>query len=341
MRVPVGRMVALLVVFAGAAPLWGGISVAPSFVEVHLDKGRPAGRFEVANLGETEERYRVKALYFNFTSDGNLVRPDPDEHSLVSWIKFNPAELTIAPKSSRLVRFVIVPQGKLIPGEYWAAMELESLNTQVGKGEDKGGHEMEIRVLTSVLVPIFGSVGTVRYDGTFDEFKVTAAPKASPEQSAADWCAAALFSAPLGVGFWPSFEAAAPKGTLLETHLTNRGDGRLLLKGEYEVLNASGQSIEKAPLGYAYVLPGTDRIFQGRVRTTLPAGTYTLRAKYECPQLKTPLTKETTLKLDAPSPGTPPPSQPGDAPAGKAGEKPAGPPPEKAPGPAAGGAPAP
>ncbi|HSR09864.1 MAG TPA: hypothetical protein VLS90_00360 [Thermodesulfobacteriota bacterium] len=107
----------------------GGLSISPAFVEVSLDKGRPAGQFTIANLGEEEERYRIRAIHFTFMRDGGVRYVEPDERSLAPWIKFNPTEFVIGPKERRAVRYVIAPKGKLRPGEYWAGMELESLRT--------------------------------------------------------------------------------------------------------------------------------------------------------------------------------------------------------------------
>ncbi len=267
-------LIAALLLSVGAARLWAGISVSPAFVEVTLDKGRPAGRFEIANLGDVAERYRVKALHFRFSKDGGLLRLESDDRSLAPWIKFNPAELTVEPKTSRVVRFVIVPRGSLVPGEYWAAMELENLNTQVGKSKDTAGREIKVEVVTTVIVPIFGTVGAVEYQGTFEELKAAPDPQ---------------------------------KGTVIETLVSNKGSGRLLAKGEYEVQDASGKALDKGELGYAYILPNSDRAFSDHVRTTLPPGDYTIRVRYTAPQLKDPLTRETKLTLTAPS--VPPPEK--------------------------------
>lgn len=261
----------------GATALRADLSIAPAFVEVTLDKGRPTGQFEIANLGDKEERYRVKALFFNFSADGRLQRLEPDEHSLSSSIKFNPTEVLVAPKASRVVRFVILPKPNLPPGEYWAAMELENLNTQVGKGADAGGHELKIEVITTILVPIFGKAGTVRYEGDLGAFK------AEPDDM----------------------------GTRLEATVTNQGTGRLLVKGQYEITDAAGKSVAKEEFGYAYILPGRERRFVDHVKVPLPAGQYTLSVRYESPQLKNPLESRTNLTLTALSkPPEPKPAEP-------------------------------
>jgi len=321
-----GLVLACVLLGVCAARAWAGISVQPAFVEVSLDRGRPAGRFDIANLGETEERYRIRALHFNFSKEGGLLRLEPDERSLVPWIKFNPSELSIAPKTSRAVRFAIIPRGSLEQGEYWGAMELENLDTQVGRTRDAAGRELKIEVITTVMVPIFGTVGQVHYDGDLTDVA------AGPDEK---------------------------KGAVIQAALLNKGDGRLLVTGEYVVKNAAGDAVAQGALGYAYLLPGGRRVFQDHVRVPLPAGRYTVHVKYSCPQLKQALQRDVPLVLASPSeppkeppPGAPPgPSPPGAAPSGPAapgGAAPPGPSPPGAappgrspPGPAAPPAPPP
>jgi len=261
----------VLVLILAGAPVWAGITVSPAYVQITLDKGRPSGRFDITNLGDSVERYRVRALHYRYTETGGLVRLKPDPRALASWIKFNPAELTIPAKTRRVVRFVILPRGRLAPGEYWAAMELENLSTTVGQSTDDAGRNLKVEVISSVMVPIFGTVGNVVRDGALD----SVAARAEPE-----------------------------KGTIIETHLTNRGTGRLLVKGTYEIRNGSGDLVADGQIGYAYILPDSKRHFTRTVEVPLPAGQYEIAVQYESPQLDKPLAGQTTLTLAEPS--TPP-----------------------------------
>jgi len=166
-------------------------------LEVSFDRGRPSGQFIISNIGDAEERYRVRSVHFTFLKDGGVRRIQPDEHSLASWIKFNPTEFTLPPKTKRAVRYTIIPKGKLKAGEYWGAMELESLNTTVGSGKDERGTEYQVEVISTILVPLFGRFGNVRYQGVVKEVKIT------------------------------------PKGTgqCIELSVENTGEGRLLIEG--------------------------------------------------------------------------------------------------------------
>jgi len=258
--------VLILALAAGAA--WGGIAVSPAYVEVTLDKGRPSGRFEITNTGDKLERFRIRALHFRFSPTGGLLRLEPDKHSLAPWLKFNPAELTLPPSTRRVVRFVIIPRGRLEPGEYWAAMEMESLDTQVAKSTDAGGRNLKVEVISTVLVPIFGTVGEVTRKGTLDAVKATAVPD---------------------------------KGTFIAAQISNQGNGRLLVQGTYEIRNEAGTVIETGDVGYAYILRESSCQFSQKVKNTLPAGRYEISVTYESPQLEEPLTGKTTLTLTEPS----------------------------------------
>jgi hypothetical protein len=256
-----------LVCVVAASRAWASISISPAYVEVSLDKGRPAGRFEINNLGDEEERYRVKAVHFTFFKDGALREITPDDNSLAPWIKFNPKEFTLPPKTKQVVRFVIVPPAKLRQGEYWAGMELESLKTAIGEGEDASGRKLRLEVIASILVPIFGEVGDSRYEGLVKEVKLS----------------------------------AHEKGTRLEVAMANTGNSRLLVTGKYEIADSAGKVMEEGSLGKAYVLRGGERVFAIDVKANLPEGDYTVRIRCNCPQLKEAITGEQKLSWKPPS----------------------------------------
>lgn len=248
-------------VFGGITPCFAQISITPSIVEVKLDKGRSSGEFYIANIGQKEERYRIQASFFNFSRTGGLLRPEADAHSMSDWIIFNPKEFTLAPKTKRVIRYSITPRGTLRPGEYWIGMELESLNTTMTTGHNNKGETFNIGIIPTILVPIFGQVGEIKYDGTFGD----AALKQTPE------------------------------GIVLDSCLTNTGTGRLRPIASYEILNSDGASVEKGALGVAFVLAQNERLFQAPIKTALPEGTYTIRVSCAIPQLPVPITRETVI----------------------------------------------
>jgi hypothetical protein len=261
----------------------GAVGVDPAFVELRLDRGRPAGRFIISNLGETEERYRIRVVHFQILENGGLREVPPDGNSLAPYIRFNPKELTLPARTKRAVRFAVLTRRGLKPGEYWAAMELESLKTTVGRGADAGGRELKIEIVPTIMVPIFGRAGKVQ-------------------------CAGKLLTVTTQQG---------KKATQVECTVANTGTGRLLIRGDYEVLGADGNVVHKGQCGYSYVLPGARRRFVTDLTPDIPEGSYTIRVRYSSPQLETNLTDEAPLAYKKPAPTTQPATTtaPSDAPA--------------------------
>lgn len=230
-----------------AAPAaWAGIAVQPASVTLKLDKGRPSGKFVISNTGPTEERYRVRAAHFGYTLDGGLQLLPPDEHSLATWVKFNPKEFSLPPNSKRAVRFVIVPRGPLQEGEYWGAMELESLNTSTATSSDKEGRELRLKIVPSVLVPIYGRVGNVRHDGRVADLAF----------------------------------AQGEQGPALAVTVANIGMGRLFVRGDYHILDENNREVYTATLPRGLVLPGLQRRFVSLIDEPLSSGRYTIRVEY-------------------------------------------------------------
>jgi hypothetical protein len=256
-----GLAVVLALLIFPVAGSWAGLAISPAYVEASFDKGRPVGEFLISNLGDEEERYRIKAVHFVLTKNGGLDRIPPDEHSLAAWVKFNPTEFTLAPKTKRAVRYVIIPQGNLKAGEYWGAMELESLKTTTASGKDEKGREYNIEVLPTILVPMFGKFGNVRYQGVVKEATLT---KGQTDQS-------------------------------LRVLLSNTGDGRLLIEGQYVIMDGAGQEIQKGQLGKFYLLPGMEQIAASRLTSKLASGSYKVRVECRSPQLKESLSNEFDL----------------------------------------------
>ena len=266
---PLAVVLALLLCHACA---WAGLQVKPGYVEVTLDKGRPAGSFLITNIGTTPERLRINAFHFNYTEQGGITQSPTGEHSLAQWLHFNPRELSLAPKTSRAVRFTIAPRGKLKPGEYWGAMELESLAVQRVTGEAGADKSVSLGLMYSIMVPIFGTVGQVRYEGQLSEPNL------------------------VGTG----------EGVFVRTLLTNSGTGRLRPQGTCQITNPAGKVVAEARTGRSYVLRDGRRWFQAPVdpNVPLPEGTYTLRASFDILPVKDarnkPLVRETQFEWKPP-----------------------------------------
>ncbi len=224
-----------------------------------MDEGRPSGTFLISNLGDKEERFRVNAVHFTYSEKGTLeVSPD-GQFSLAPYIRFNPRELTLAPKTQRAVRFAIVSQGKLVEGEYWAAMELESLavNETLAKNEETG-RSVKLRTITTIMAPIFGTVGKPKYEGEVKDIQLQ-----------------------------------VEKGeTVLKALIAATGTGRLGVRGTYEILDPSGNPVNSGSLGAAYVLRGAQRWLTQKIDAGVPTNQYTVKVSFEAAHLKQPLARE-------------------------------------------------
>jgi hypothetical protein len=250
-------------------PKWGyaGLSISPALLEVNLEKGRPAGQFLISNIGDEEERYRIKAVDFSMSRTGTLTRIEPVEHSLASWIKFNPTEFIIPPRSKQAVRYVFTPPKKLNAGEYWGAMELESLKSAKSTASDSNGREYTIEVIPSIMVPIFGKVGSLNYKGIVKEVNVI----------------------------------AKEGKKMIVVSVENTGGGHLRLEGAYEIRDNSGAAIEKGSLPVSFVFPGNEEVFTTALKTDLSEGSYNVSVKFLSPQLKQPMANDFQIVWKKPS----------------------------------------
>jgi len=239
------------------------VAIKPAFVEVNLSEGRPAGSFLISNVGDKEERYRVNAIHFTYTEQGALQRTETGDYSLAAWIRFNPRELTLPPNTQRAVRFAIIPRGQLPEGEYWAAMELESLAvSEVTSKDDKTGRSMKLRMIATILAPIFGTVGKPSYTGEVQDLQV----------------------------------AVEKDAVLLKARVAATGTGRLGMVGDYEIADTSGHVVDSGPFCATYVLRGGQRWVTKQIKAAIPPGEYTVRLKLRAAHLTQPITAEAQVK---------------------------------------------
>jgi P pilus assembly chaperone PapD len=269
-RRPFGWLVlgGLLALTFVASDSRAAIAVSPAYVEVRLDEGRPAGQFTIANIGDEEERYRIGATHFIFTRDGALRTVKPDEHSLVPWIKFNPPEFTVAPKTQRVIRFVIVPQGPLKAGEYWAAMELESLRASVSEADDGHGRQLKLQIVSSILVPMFGTVGNVQHQAAVQDVRMSVV---NGRQK-------------------------------IEFMVNNTGAGKLLLNGSYVIKDTTGQAVRQGTIVSSYILPASERFVPAMIDEPLDSGTYTVHVECHSKQMPQPMAGDFQVVWKRPAP---------------------------------------
>ncbi len=243
------------------------LSIDPAFVELSLEKGRPSEVITVTNVTQQEMRYRVRAVHFVYTRGGNFEEIEPDDKSLALWTKFNPKEFTLAPKGSQAIRLTIVPPGNLKDGEYWAALRFEPLVGIPASGDDGEGRSVALEVRTNILVPVVGHIG-----------KVTAVCELKDLQA------------------WRTDD-----GLAVLAYVANIGNGRVRVKGFYEVLDPSGAVVADGLIGEDTMLSGGERLTARAVEGDFPEGEYTVRVRYESEKLEKPLAGQTRVRDEAPA----------------------------------------
>lgn len=257
------------VLFLTLSPV-GAIHVEPSYIDVRLDSGRPSGTFTLSNTSDVEERFRVNALYFEFTKTGGIKMSRTGDRSLASWIRFNPREVTLPPGTSRRVRFTILTRGTLAPGEYWGAMELENLNIQTMTSDPNADPNTEtsidVKVTSALLVPVFGTVGTVEYNGQLRAARVV------------------------------SVQGKPRMDILFES----KSSGRLGLAGDFRVEDAAGRVLAEGTCAQGYVLAGKQRIFSREIKEEIPPGKYSLVINARAVHVTEPFTLRQTIQWPPP-----------------------------------------
>ena len=222
------------------------LMVEPAYLELELGKERPSGTFVVANISDDEVRCRAQAIHYRLSAEGQMEEIPPDGHSLASWIKFNPKEFTLAPKSSQNVRYSVIPNGRLEVGEYWGGIFFEPLVEKFNVLDTTNGVATKVKVVMSVLVPILGKYGDFEFSARLEmlEAKVT------------------------------------DKGISLRSVITNTSLGGLRLGGEYEIVDSSNQVAATGKFPAAFILPTGGMTISALVKQSLSQGTYTVRGRY-------------------------------------------------------------
>ena len=258
------RTIFLFILFAQTFA-YAGIAVEPAYISLNFDKGRASGRFVITNTGDTEERYRVIASHFTFSEEGALALAEPDEHSMAEWIKFNPKEFTLPPKSKRAVRYVVLPRGKIKDGQYWAAMELESLEGRNYSTSDGEGRTFNLKVVPSVLAPMYGVTGDVNRDYDVTKFEVN---------------------------------TSARNKTVLDIQFSNIGNAVINFVGSYEIKNSAGESVFEGSLDSGLLLREKARTFVSYIEPDIPQGNYKLVVKYQGTSMEKVFEREIDIRID-------------------------------------------
>ena len=227
-----------------ACPGQASLSVKPAYLHIDLTQRNPSGVFTIANLSDEEQVYRARAMHFIVTETGTLLPADENDFSLAPWIKFNPKEFTLPAKSSRKVRFSIVNRSLTEPREYWGAIEFTPLAYATMNAEDAYGHQMQVKVLSRILVPIYGLNDGIRFAGAVSHL------------------------------------AGANSGNTLSLSglIENSGDGVLRLQGKWQVFRkGEAEPLQEMVVKNFVVLPKLKRQIQAQLDAPLAPGNYQLK----------------------------------------------------------------
>ncbi len=240
-------LISVLVSFSYLSTSSASLRAQPAYLYVDLDKHNPSGTFTVTNLGNEAQTYRASATHFVLTESGSIVVIKPDDYSLAKWIKFNPKEFTLPPKSSRQIRFTIIAKKNLKPQEYWGAIQFMPLTGQRYSQEDESGHHVQFQLITALLIPIYGETLGVNYGGSVD--------RVDSEQTSQLHLGAVIH---------------------------NTGDGGLRLRGQWEVSNSeTGDVVLSKEVDPILLFPQRKRRLKLDVDKPLPPGHYVTRIRLE------------------------------------------------------------
>jgi hypothetical protein len=123
-----------------------------------------------------------------------------------------------------------------------------------------------LEVSATIFVPIVGQVGEVRYEAYLKDLNA-----------------------------WKTED-----GIKISAHLVNTGTGRLGLKGDYEILNGSGDVVSKGLIGDDTVLAGGERLFIQTAKGDYPDSEYVVRVRYGSTRIEETLAGQTRVALASP-----------------------------------------
>lgn len=230
----------LLVLSLMSQSVLASISIQPAFLKVELNDKNPSGSFVVTNQSKEAQRFRAKALHFQLSRSGSISPTQADEYSLAKWVKFNPKEFTLPPNSSRKIRFSIIKKHSGKPREYWGAIEFTPL-TDVKYSAENEKKKMQFRIVTKILVPIYGAMEGIEY-----------AASLSDVQAAKD-----------------------KQKTRLSVVIENNGDGILRLYGDGKLVDKNtGETLLNVPIKKVVVLPRQSRKLDVFAPEQVGAGEY-------------------------------------------------------------------
>jgi hypothetical protein len=167
-----GAVLLTLLLFANTAH--AAIRISPSYIELDANKTKKdyiADSFTVAGGKDEVIRFKVYPQFFEYDTKGRFVElaDKGQNNSLISHIKFFPAEFTCQNGAEQKVRFTLTDLKSLPTGDSRVILFLEDLNTkEVAIKKANGDIGGKIIVKTRVGVPIYLDKGLYSKKGNLE-----------------------------------------------------------------------------------------------------------------------------------------------------------------------------
>lgn len=116
-----------------AAPAAAQVSVVSSTLEERAATSgeQYTGTIRLRNTGAQPQQARVSSSDYRFLADGRTFyeRPGTGARSNAPWVRFSPAQLTLAPGEEATVAYTVaVPADAALRGSYWSVLLVETVD---------------------------------------------------------------------------------------------------------------------------------------------------------------------------------------------------------------------
>jgi hypothetical protein len=126
--IPILAAAALL----AACPVGAQVSVVSSTLEEHAASPgeQYGGTIRIRNTAAEPRRARVSSSDYRFVADGRTFyeQPGTGARSNAAWVRFSPAQLTLAPGEEATVAYTVsVPDERTLLGSFWSVLMVETV----------------------------------------------------------------------------------------------------------------------------------------------------------------------------------------------------------------------
>lgn len=150
---------AALPLIALAPALAAQISVVSSTLdEQRLAPGeRHSGTIRLHNGSDRPQQATIRAADYRFLADGRTFFEEPGTgaRSNASWIRFGPAQLTLAPGEEAVVPYTVqVPSGPNVRGSFWSVLLVETVAPEASPARRGVGIRPSIRYAVQIATHV-------------------------------------------------------------------------------------------------------------------------------------------------------------------------------------------